>query len=177
MLELKAVDFQVLPLGLLPAVKQHVRVEFDRDDGYLVEATARAIAEIESVTDLSVNPAIWLWEPSPCDRGWGKHHYRVPKTPVRQVDTLDAAGTVTGTVSLVFNGMAGYLPESVTHIGTYQIHCGYLTVPDIAPAVLNPILMLTGTLYEQREAVQMGSFNELPDMANRLMAGLWRPSC
>jgi hypothetical protein len=44
------------------------------------------------------------------------------------------------------------------------------------PAVRNPILLLTGTLYEQREAVQQGTFSELPDMARRLMSGVWIPA-
>jgi hypothetical protein len=57
-----------------------------------------------------------------------------------------------------------------------HIECGYEHVAQMAPAVINGILMLTGTLYEQREAVQAGSFNELPDMARRLFTGLWRPA-
>jgi hypothetical protein len=53
---------------------------------------------------------------------------------------------------------------------------GYATEAQIMPAVRNPILLLTGTLYEQREAVQQGTFSELPDMARRLMSGVWIPA-
>jgi len=172
MLKLQTIDFQALPVGLLSAVKQHVRVEFARDDGYLTEATARAIAEVESVTNLSINPATWVWQPSLCEPSWNK----VPKAPVRQVDILDNAGQVVSTIELVYNGTTAYLPDTADQSGTYQIQCGYLAVADIPPVVLNPILMLVGTLYEHREAVQMGTFTELPDMANRLLSGLWRPS-
>jgi len=173
MLQLESVDFDVLPRDLLVAVKRHCRVEFDRDDSYLVEATARAIAEIESVTDLSVNPAMWIWEPSNC---YEISRERVPKSPTRQMDEIDDQGVVTGTVDLKWYGDNAFAPELWSAHGRYRIHCGYLAALDISPAVLNPILMLTGTLYEQREAVQAGSFNELPDMANRLFSGLWRPA-
>jgi hypothetical protein len=59
---------------------------------------------------------------------------------------------------------------------TYILDVGYATESQILPAVRNPILMLTGALYEQREAVQQGTFTELPDMARRLMSGVWIPS-
>ena len=42
---------------------------------------------------------------------------------------------------------------------------------------MNPVLMLAATLYENRESLQFGSMNELPDMARRLLSGLWRPAC
>ena len=173
MLKLEAVDFQALPMALLPKVKAHCRVEFTRDDPYLMDATARAIAEVESQTDLSINPATWRWSPGD-ECGSSSERYWLPKTPVRQVMMVDTAGNQTP-ADLGYYDNRVWLKNGAT-TGEYLLEVGYATVTEIAPAVLNPILLLTGTLYEQREAVQMGTLGELPDMATRLLTGLWRPA-
>jgi hypothetical protein len=170
MIRLISINFDYLPAQLLPVVKEHLRVEFNRDDAYIEGAIARAIAEIESITDLSINPSVWQWQPSNCYLM--TRYLRIPKTPIREV--LDSKGSV---VELVWNAPAAYLDNSYSRNQKFTIHAGYSELQQIAPAVMNVIFLLTGTLYEQREAVQAGTFNELPDMANRLMAGLWRPSC
>jgi hypothetical protein len=169
MLQLISIDLNILPIQLLPVVKEHLRVEFDRDDEYIKGAIARAIAEIESVTDITVNPSIWQWQPSNCYLT--THYLRIPKTPVREV--LDSMGVA---ADIVWNAPSAYLKDSQRN-QKFTIYAGYSDIKEIAPVLMNAIFMLTGTLYEQREAVQAGTFNELPDMANRLMAGLWRPSC
>jgi len=168
MLKLISSDFDILPSQILPAAKEHLRVEFDRDDQYIKGAIARAIAEIESVTDLTINSSQWQWQPTSC---YTTRYIRIPKIPVRQLLDSDLQE-----VEIIWNDPIGYIEGS--KIGNrFTIVAGYADIKQLPPAVMNAILMLTGTLYEQREAVQAGSFNELPDMANRLMAGLWRPSC
>jgi hypothetical protein len=169
MMQLISIDFDILPTQLLPVVKEHLRVEFDRDDEYIKGAVARAIAEVESVTDITVNPSTWQWQPSNCYLT--TRYLRVPKTPVREV--LDETGAA---ADIIWNAPSAYL-NGTQRNQKFTISAGYVDVKEIAPALMNVIFLLTGTLYEQREAVQAGSFNELPDMANRLMAGLWRPSC
>jgi len=169
-IKLLTIDFDRLPAELLCAAKAHLRVEFDRDDQYIRGALGRAIAEVESVGNLSVNPAAWEWTP----RCWrASNSYRLPKQPVRYL-----RDTATGQdVDLLWDENTAYLRRE--HHGldqTFELGAGYADASCIPPVVVNAILMLVGTLYEQREAVQMGTFTELPDMANRLLAGLWRPS-
>ena len=166
-LKLLTIDFDKLPAELLCAAKAHLRVEFDRDDQYIRGALGRAIAEVESVGNLSVNPAEWEWTPG----SWGAcNSHRLPKHPVRYL-----RDTATGQdIDLLWDENTAYLRRE--HNGTFNLGVGYADASSIPPVVVNAILMLTGTLYEQREAVQAGTFNELPDMANRLLAGLWRPA-
>ena len=174
MLSLECNDLTVLPQGLLAQVKSHCRVEFDRDDQYLLEATSRAIAEVETLTNLSINPAEWKWCIGDCvpqHRGY----WRFPKAPVRSVFSVDDKDVRTP--------VKFYVDEAQVYLcatsggGNYIFNVGYLTAADIPPAVLSAILMRVAALYEYRESLQFGSVNELPDMDSRVFSGLWRPSC
>jgi len=175
MLSLVTIDFDILPHQLLPATKEHVRVEFDRDDDYIKGAIGRAIGEVESVTNLTINPASFSWEPTYC---YGQRYpIEVPKTPLRNLMSVDAAGNQTPVAVTMYENTA-FLPDRYHgHGHKYLIEAGYSDIIQIPPAVVNAILMLTGTLYENRESLQFGSMNELPDMSRRLLSGLWRPSC
>lgn len=168
-------DLCTLPQQLLPSVKEHVRVEFDRDDEYLVQATARAISEIEAATNLSIFEAEWLWRPSACDnwRSW----FEVPKIPVCIINYED--GTPIPVDKL--HGSINSFNVSAVHVSglpTQNIYLkvGYANAAQISPNLLSAILMLVGTLYENRESAQYGSMRELPDSARRLITGLWVPS-
>ena len=174
MLSLTSVDINVLPTGMLAEAKQHLRVTFTRDDTYIQGCIARAIAEVESVTNLSINPAEYQWTPgkTPYALKWARcqgEYTRIPKYPVR---SLQLGGTA---VTVVKDELVA-LVKNASKTGTYTLDVGYATEAQIMPAVRNPILLLTGTLYEQREAVQQGTFSELPDMARRLMSGVWIPA-
>jgi hypothetical protein len=129
---------------------------------------------VESVTNISINPAQYKW--TPCreqqDLRWSKYrgrYTRIPKFPVRR---LQLAGK---NIDMICEELA-FLVCDADADATYILDVGYATESQILPAVRNPILMLTGALYEQREAVQQGTFTELPDMARRLMSGVWIPS-
>ena len=174
MLSLTSVDINVLPTGMLAEAKQHLRVTFTRDDTYIQGCIARAIAEVESVTNLSINPAEYQWTPgktpyAPTLARCHGEYTRIPKYPVR---SLQLGGTA---VTVVKDELVA-LVKNASKTGTYTLDVGYATEAQIMPAVRNPILLLTGTLYEQREAVQQGTFSELPDMARRLMSGVWIPA-
>lgn len=173
-LENTIVDFSVLPTGLLPEAKQQMRVEFARDDEFIKGCIARAIAEVEAVTDLTIAPSTWIWKVDACDCQSNHYGYwRVPKTPVQTVSAVDAAGLQTPVEVYWIEGTA-YITGTVG--GQYVIEAGYPTKAQMPPAVLNPILLIAATLYETRESMQFGSIHEIPDMARRLMSGLWRPS-
>jgi len=175
MLELLTVDFDLLPAQLLCAAKEHLRVEYDRDDGYIKGAISRAIGEVESVTDITVNPSTYEWEPIFC-RGQ-RLPVQIPKVPVRNLFILDVDGNQEQVLFNVYENTA-FLPD--TYYGTkqkYLIEAGFSDLSQMAPVVANAIFMITGTLYENRESLQFGSMNELPDMARRLLSGLWRPAC
>lgn len=178
MLTLKSVDFSVLPDQMLDQVKAHMRVEFTRDDDYIRGCIARAIAEVEAATDISIAPAIYLWtlDEQCClelvyccsSRGW-----RIPKTPVRLV-TEDIGGVQTQ-VDILQDQMYAYLPRDAGS-GPYTLAVGYGAITEMAPSVVSPILMIAATLYETRESLQAGMLPEVQDMARRLFSGLWCPS-
>jgi uncharacterized phiE125 gp8 family phage protein len=173
MLELVRVDLVVLPTQMLPEVKAHCRVEFTRDDEYLTNATARAIAEVETLTNLSINPSTWKWDTT--DERWENAQTgHVPKMPVRSVYQIDAVGGKQ-IVKLDYFGFEAALPSD-NRRGVFYIEAGYEKAADVTPAVINPILMRAATLYEYRESLQTGSYSELPDMSERVLSGLWRPS-
>lgn len=178
MLELLSANFDTLPADLLPEAKEHMRVEFDRDDDYIRGCVARAIAEVEACTDLTLTPSEWLWAPDPCD--WQvmratRYGPKIPKTPTRQVFTVDLAGVQTDIPLTRFESSA-YLPKSNRSLTDIHILAGYENKQQMPPSVMNPLLLIAGTLYETRESLQFGSLSELPDMTRRLLSGLWRPS-
>jgi hypothetical protein len=172
-----ATDTQVLSSGLLPIVKSHCRVEFSRDDEYLELATSRAIAEIENQTNRAIAPAEYLWKPV-CDRSF----VEPPRGPVRalsyQTDP-DVWVELPWQTALT----CGRFPCDWLYAGLAQstadglkLDVGYASHEDIPMDILSAVLLLTAALYENRESMQFGTLNNLPDHVNRLMAGLWRPS-
>ena len=179
MLELILTDLDLLPDQILPAAKAHCRVDFDRDDQYIRGAIGRAIGEVESATNISVNPCTYRWNGYRECGGRGE----IPKTPCRAAYYFDDTGARVD-VALLRDENRAWLPDArvvryywVTDPGKeYFLECGYSDFHQITPVVMNAILFLTGTLYENRESLQFGSINELPDMTRRLLSGLWRPS-
>lgn len=180
MLEHISTNTDLLPDNMLDAVKRHLRVEFTRDDDYIKEAIARAIAEVESATNLSINPSNWqlkIWE-GECEPTWYHTNmtrlYKLPKSPVREVFSVDAAGAQTP-VELRRHEHETFISDW-NRAGTYLIKAGYNGADVVPPAIKNAIYMRVGTLYENRESVQAGTLHEMPDDALRLVTGLWRPS-
>lgn len=53
---------------------------------------------------------------------------------------------------------------------TIRFTCGYGDVTLVPKAIKQAILLYVGTLYANRETVGMGSFNEIPDTVNLLLA-------
>jgi hypothetical protein len=166
-------DYKHLPRKLLPYVKEHLRVEFARDDGYIEDAIARAIDEVEAATDLSIHYATWKWTLPKCGR------LEVPKTPVRELRLPDGTLLDENLVEMFYGGpdepgkivLKSGLPYEWVHLDV-----GYAEVAQIPPRIITAIFSLTGDLYENREAVTMGSYSRHPELLRRMLTGLWRPS-
>jgi hypothetical protein len=131
-----------------------------------------AIFELERYTNLSIHPASWNWTPSElasCYTRW-----EAPKTPVRAV--LDDQGTTIhaydchATADLTKQYISDLTPGSL-----YELVVGYDDINCLPASLLSAIKLLTGTLYENREAVQYGSLTMMPDIKARLQT-LWLPA-
>lgn len=173
MLKLLSVNFDTLPRGLLEEAKQHLRVEFTRDDDYIAGSVARALSELQAATDLTVFPSLWEWQPDQTDTNRCGVGVKVPLTPVNRILKDDGTGTWVDYDAVAHDYPNVYITQKEKLL---RLEAGYQIKEQIPPLVLNTVLLLTGALYENREAVQAGTFVELPDMTRRLLTGMWRPS-
>lgn len=174
-------DYTALAHQLLQPMKEHARVDFDRDDGYLTDTLVRAIDEVEAVTNISISMATWHWyeDSFACKK--------IPKVPTRFIlDPSDLSGGPTGTMidqSEIVRFYGGpdepgtmQLSPSVGQYEYLVLMVGYPRREQVPPKIISAILMLAGHFYENREAVQSGNYHLLPDVMQRLFTGLWRPS-
>lgn len=172
MLRCIKINYVDLPTLLLCAAKGQCRVEFDRDDDFLKSAIARAIGEVEAVTNLCVFNSLWEVDGVTCPK--------IPKTPVRQVMVDDGTGTGTWVrTSDILLGDPFYFGQSFfkePYAPLYRVEAGYVDLDCLPPALVNAILLITANIYENRESQQMGMVYELPDTTRRLLTGLWQPS-
>lgn len=168
--------YGILSSLLLPAAKEQLRVEFSRDDDFIRTVLDRAIGEIENAVNFDIvetETAFMISESAPC--------YIVDRVPILRVEICDQ-GTCTDLPDDNIHGgnLANPTPAKLNLSGfTFDkliVHSGYRDPATIPPALLSAILMQVGHLYENRESVQMGNYNLLPDTTQRLLSGLWRPS-
>lgn len=174
MYELVTVNPYVMEFGLLDLAKEHLRVEFDRDDEFIKSCVKRAVREVESQTNAVINPATYLWhEPTPSynpeHREW---EYRIDKNPVRRVYWMD--NLIETDLPTRTNGLFTWMQKPPSD--EVYIEAGFEEAIDIQPEILSVVLMYVAAMYENREAIQQGRLYALPNFDGKLMTGIWRPS-
>lgn len=171
-------DYCTLPAELLLPAKEQLRVEFSRDDEFITVVLSRAISEIESIVNFDVFKTVSEWTPD------SKTCQLLPRVPVVQIEICSDKQCKTPVVvnlsrlqgGSMFEPGPGMLDASGLQYEKMLLHTGYTAANQLPPQLVSAILMQTGALYENREAVQAGVYRELPDQVSRVLSGLWRPS-
>jgi uncharacterized phiE125 gp8 family phage protein len=169
-----SVDRAALPAELLPLVKSHLHVEFDRDDAYISSAISRAIGLFELSTGYLLNPAVYTWTPGTVSESC---RLPVPVQPAVSLTGLDGEGAP---IDITVEGF--HDPDQVSTVyvsagvsgATVTIETGFPTAAELPPAALNAVLLITGRLYEYREQYT-SPVMQTPGWVNDLLVGHWVP--
>jgi hypothetical protein len=190
-IERVTVDREALPEALLPLIKAHVRVEFDRDDMLLTTYTAAAIGLVESKCNVSINPAQYVVtadELRASGTRWaypgGSARWTLPLNNVRDFTLMESteedAADLSGDFELWspdFGGSASsYLiavaGRPVPTAAIVSLDVGLDDSVDLAPGFFALIARLAGSMYENREA----STALWADTFAEELNALWRPA-
>lgn len=178
-----SIDRTALPTGLLPSVKAHCRVEFDRDDVYLTGVASRAIDLFERLTEWGVFGRTYLWSVTAADGSADGAAWRwlLPLAPVASIKA-DAGGVDVSAqyrIAAASPDMRGDAwmfrdtgePDPMPAI---TLTAGYAAADQMPPGVLDFVLRCSALLYENREAALMPGADMMA-YANSLLAGHWLP--
>jgi uncharacterized phiE125 gp8 family phage protein len=144
----------------LDIARQHCRVGGTEEDVLLVEYIATAVQAVEDATGRALLPQVWEFRPAPTDC----HEIRLPMAPVLSVqEVASLADDGTATV-LPLTDYRAVLPSGPTcgRGGIYlsggagqglriRYQAGYRD-GQIPSPLRSAVLLLTGSLYENREA-------------------------
>lgn len=176
-----AVDVAVLPPLLLPAVKEHLRIDFNTDDDDLKIKIAAAIRMYEHKTGLLVNPVTAMWNPV---LNGTSVAYASPLQPLTVFVALDGdALVVTSEYQVRSAALTSpyYLERvdgAVFPAGThFELTLGYATLAEIPADMLMSIFRITGSLYEFRQTMDVASPDLMPMLLDDLLVGTWVPRC
>jgi hypothetical protein len=179
----RTIDRSALPAALLPEIKTHCRVEFNRDDAYLTRAAGRAIDLFERLTEWGVFERHFTWsitaaEGAAHNGGW---RWLLPIAPVTAIKA-DANGDDVSSQYKVVTASPDMVAQAwmVRDLGepdpmpVIDLQTGYKTLEELPPSILDFIFRASAWLYENREANLMpGAY--MMAYANSLMAGQWLP--
>jgi uncharacterized phiE125 gp8 family phage protein len=176
-----AVDYTTLPTALLALTKQHLRVDFPDDDTIITRYIAAAISYFEMVSDWRVFAATVSWFPVLSTTAYA---YQCPVQPVGSF-TVMAGGAPQTDVSAEYMLVqtSPILPAWLQKIDKQPFHLdatitlvgGFADFEKLPPNVLNLILRITGTLYENRESVAAPPLQQVPFWLPDLLVGTWIP--
>jgi hypothetical protein len=184
-----AIDRTTLVEYMLPSAKQHMRVEFDRDDDFIKLVLARAIDFFERFTGFSVFAATYQWRPetSQLKPGVG---VPIPVQPVSAWTILDNDGLdvtvdyrligqispdVPGTCYLDVqqdDRWSFYGPGQYPHVATLQV--GFLDIGLVPPGILDVVYRAAAFLYENRESAAIIRMDTAPYL-NSIFTDYWIP--
>jgi uncharacterized phiE125 gp8 family phage protein len=175
---IRDVDYATLPDALLPTAKQHMRVEFARDDDYIKLCLKRAIEYFQLYSGQLVFAAKVDWSPLATRAGF----VTCPVLPVSDQTAKDAEGTdVTADYKVVQIGSSTVYPLFATISGSALpgglaviLIVGFDDVAKMPPEILDKILRIAATLYENRETVTT-PIQTMPFWLNDLLIGSWVP--
>lgn len=172
------IDWETLPAALLPVAKQHMRVEFSRDDEYIKLCLKRAIEYFELYSGQLVFKASVDWSPAARQAAF----VQCPVLPVSDQSAKDAEGLdVSADYKIVQVGSATVYPRFASVNGSsirdgiaVILAVGFDDVVKMPPEILDKVLRIAATLYENRETVTT-PIQTMPFWLNDLLIGSWVP--
>jgi uncharacterized phiE125 gp8 family phage protein len=179
----------VEPVSLADA-KLHLRVTQSAEDDLIASLIVSARNVIEDECGLSLITTTWQQKlqqfPFHPNRIYFTRAPVVAITSITYTDSANATQTLSASryISALTHRPAWVMPayadvwpdargynDDVTV--TYTAGFG-TTAADVPASIKQAMLLLIGTMYEQREGVQVVSFNELPTVKALLMPHQWR---
>lgn len=168
-------DLTLLPTGLLTSAKAQLRIDWNYDDQFIKDCTARALGRFEQLNGVALNKQTFEWRPDQsefCDS-----RAVVPVTPaqtftVKDANAVDISTAFTITTNTVFGVPLLYLNGAWQSGMVVTIATGF--DPDkVPPPVLDVVMRNMAHLYEHREILLPGSEFVAPDL--QVDATWWVP--
>jgi len=170
-----SVDYDKLPDALLGMAKQHIRIDGNYEDEFVLSVLKRSIGRFEDKFGATLNKATWEWCPTSAEFRSGQA--RVPLTPVTSFTATLADDTVvTDDYAIWTDSVTGvpilYLSGAYASGVVLTLETGF-TVETLPPSVLDWVLRIAAHLHEHREILIPSSEFVAPDLA--LDATWWVP--
>ena len=170
-----SVDYDRLPDALLVTAKQHMRIDGDRDDEFILSVLKRAIGRFEDKNGATLNKATWKWTPAQTEFCSGRA--RVPVTPVTSFTAALADDTVvTADYAITSESVTGvpilYLVGPYASGVVLTLETGF-SVDTLPPSVLDQVLRNAAHLHEHREILVVDQPFVAPDL--QVDATWWVP--
>jgi hypothetical protein len=180
-----SVNYTTLPRQLLPQAKMHCRVQHDDEDEFLISVIAKAISHFEIKTETKVFEAEYRWTPSVVNATGGANlspvspviSFRAYGPPIPPaLDPTDISPLYSFETNSITDGTGTYyLVGPASGLQSMKIMTGYASVSAIPPGIVDRILTLTSTYFENRELfIPSGQFLN-PLAAAQDLAGWWVP--
>jgi uncharacterized phiE125 gp8 family phage protein len=189
-----AYDAAILPAALLPEFKNQTRIDHDDDDAFILTVIARAIAQIERRSAISIAPQEWDWMPRPAEQTvgwWPSLDTSASIVPVRGVRSFTATDTAAVDVTAQYALAGDTTPASFAELRMIRVDGGMLgpgdtfhivsgfendTASPLPPEVADIVLRFSAYLWEFREAAAASSITSpMPEWFNEALGTLWTP--
>jgi uncharacterized phiE125 gp8 family phage protein len=164
-------DVQKLAEALIPLVRDHGRLDTVGDDKLILTYTMAAISVIEQHTGIAICDQAHEWGSS---KGLPQGVLQIYPGPIREV-TLKIAGAASAPAELIDAGSAlnPYaiieITEASTEAASIIFEGGSSNPFDMAPPILQAVLVTASHFYENREFSAPGASGRIPFMAEALL--------
>jgi len=170
-----SIDYDKLPDALLIVARQHMRIDGNYEDAFLLSVLKRAINRFENKNGALLNKSTWQWTPDQWEFCNGSA--RVPVTPVTSftatlADDTDLTSSYTITTDSVVGVPILYLNGTYASGVVLTLETGF-TDETLPPSVLDDVLRSAAHLHEHREILIPGTEFVAPDLAQD--ASWWVP--
>ncbi len=171
-------DTTALPTDLLALAKSHMRVEWAYDDAFIQSVIARAIARVEQVNEVTINPTdvLWTLKASAFCNGGADLPVRPASAAVVMQGEPPVDVSTDYEISLKWNSIHGIPIQTLTGAATdssITLTLGFATAAELPPPLVDLILRHSAHLYEHREILIPGTEYVAPDL--QIDATWWMP--
>ena len=167
-----------MPTALLPIAKSQLRIDGTYDDAFITDAIKRAIKWFERVSNISVNPITWIWQPD--ESVFCEDLASVPISPVNSFTVADA-GAVDISASYKMLTMSTHGINLYALKGAYAadmlvtMPSGYADLDELDAGIADAVMRYTAHLYENREILMPGSEAQSPGWMSDVISTYWMP--